>query len=96
MNFCQVFLCLVIKVVPNQSKIEPIKADHKFIRYKFDTETTSISIDQKVFQGFKGYNSLKKSELEVEQANLELNKTEQETILDTVSVYFDYIFKTKK
>ena len=42
-----------------------------------DSETTTISIDQKVFQGFKGYNSLKKSELEVEQANLELKKTEQ-------------------
>ena len=28
-----------------------------------DTETTSISIDQKIFQGFKGYNSFKKSEL---------------------------------
>ena len=27
-----------------------------------DTETTSISIDQKIFQGFKGYNSFKKSE----------------------------------
>ena len=31
-----------------------------------DTETKTISIDQKVFQGFKGYNSLKKSELEVQ------------------------------
>ena len=60
-----------------------------------DSESTTISIDQKVFQGFKGYNSLKKSELEVEQANLELKKAEQETILDTVSVYFDYIFKLK-
>ena len=28
-----------------------------------DTETKSISVDQKIFQGFKGYNSLKKSEL---------------------------------
>ena len=27
-----------------------------------DTETKTISIDQKIFQGFKGYNSLKKSE----------------------------------
>ena len=60
-----------------------------------DSESTTISIDQKVFQGFKGYNSLKKSELEVEQSNLELKKAEQETILDTVSVYFDYIFKLK-
>ena len=27
-----------------------------------DTETKKISVDQKVFQGFKGYNSFKKSE----------------------------------
>ena len=28
-----------------------------------DTETKKISIDQKIFQGLQGYNSLKKSEL---------------------------------
>ena len=60
-----------------------------------DTETTSITIDQKIFQGFKGYNSLKKSELEVKQADFKLKQTEQQTILDTISAYFDFIFKTK-
>ena len=60
-----------------------------------DTETKKISIDQKIFQGFKGYNSLKKSELEVKKANFKLNKVTQQTILDTVSVYFDFVFKTK-
>ena len=60
-----------------------------------DTETTTVSIDQKIFQGFKGYNSLKKSELEVKQADLKLKQTEQQTILDTISAYFDFIFKTK-
>ena len=55
----------------------------------------SISVDQKIFQGFKGYNSLKKSELEVKKAQVELKKVEQQTILDTVTAYFDYIFKTK-
>ena len=60
-----------------------------------DTETTSISIDQKIFQGFKGYNSFKKSELEVKQADLKLKQTEQLTILDTVAAYFDFIFKSK-
>ena len=60
-----------------------------------DSETTTISVDQKVFQGFKGYNSLKKSELEVKQANIKLRQAEQKTILDTTSVYFDFIFKTK-
>ncbi len=60
-----------------------------------DTETTTVSIDQKIFQGFKGYNSLKKSELEVKQADLKLKQTEQQTILDTISAYFDFIFKTR-
>tara|TARA_A100001011_G_scaffold287133_1_gene298000 strand:- start:75 stop:1370 length:1296 start_codon:yes stop_codon:yes gene_type:complete len=60
-----------------------------------DTETTTISIDQKIFQGFKGYNSLKKSELEVKRADFKLKQTEQQTILDAISAYFDLIFKTK-
>ncbi len=60
-----------------------------------DTETTTVSIDQKIFQGFKGYNLLKKSELESRQADFKLKQTEQQTILDTISAYFDFIFKTK-
>ena len=60
-----------------------------------DTETTTVSIDQKIFQGFKGYNSFKKSELEVKQADIKLKQAEQQTILDAVSAYFDFIFKTK-
>ena len=60
-----------------------------------DSETTTISVDQKIFQGFKGYNSLKKSELEFKQADHKLKQTEQQTILDTTSAYFDFIFKTK-
>jgi len=60
-----------------------------------DTKTTSVSIDQKIFQGFKGYNTLKKSELEVKQSDLKLKQAEQQTILDTVSAYFDLKFKTK-
>ena len=60
-----------------------------------DSETKTVSIDQKIFQGFKGYNSLKKSELEFKQADYNLKKTEQQTILDTASAYFDFIFKTK-
>ncbi len=60
-----------------------------------DTETNTVSIDQKIFQGFKGYNSLKKSEIEVKQADTTLRQVEQQTILDTVSAYFDFMFKTK-
>ena len=60
-----------------------------------DTETKTVSIDQKIFQGVKGYNTLKKSELELQKANFKLKQTEQQTILDTISAYFDLIFKTK-
>ena len=38
-----------------------------------DTETRTFSIDQKIFQGFKGLNLLKKSELESKKADLRLN-----------------------
>ena len=58
-----------------------------------DSETKTVSVDQKIFQGFKGYNSLKKSELESNQAEHKLKQTEQQTILDTTSSYFDFIFK---
>tara|TARA_B100000963_G_scaffold323110_1_gene307713 strand:+ start:6130 stop:7419 length:1290 start_codon:yes stop_codon:yes gene_type:complete len=74
------------------------KIDHsgsKLSDSNLDTETNKISIDQKIFQGFKGYNSLKKSELEVKQADYKLNQAMQQTILDSVSAYFDLIFKTK-
>ncbi len=60
-----------------------------------DTETKTISVDQKIFQGFKGLNSLKKSELEVKQANFKLKKVEQQTILDAISAYYDLIYKDK-
>ena len=60
-----------------------------------DSESTTVSIDQKIFQGFKGYNSLKKSELEYKQSEFKLKQVEQETILNTATAYFDFIFKTK-
>ncbi len=60
-----------------------------------DSESTKISVEQKIFSGFKGLNTLKKSELETQKANLSLQKVEQQTILDTTSAYFDLIFKSK-
>ncbi len=60
-----------------------------------DSENTTISVEQKIFSGFKGLNTFKKSELEVQKANLSLKKIEQQTILDTTSAYFDFIFKSK-
>ena len=60
-----------------------------------DSESKKISVDQKIFSGFKGLNTFKKSELETQKAQLLLKKVEQKTILDTTSAYFDLIFKLK-
>ena len=60
-----------------------------------DTESKEILVEQKIFSGFKGLNTFKKSELEVQKAKLILKNKEQETILDTTSAYFDLIFKSK-
>ncbi len=60
-----------------------------------DTETKKILIEQKIFSGFKGLNTFKKSELETQKADLKLKKVKQQTILDTTTAYFDLIFKSK-
>ena len=60
-----------------------------------DTESKKISVEQKIFSGFKGLNTFKKTELETQKANLSLKKVEQQTILDSTSAYFDLIFKSK-
>ena len=60
-----------------------------------DSESKSISIEQKIFSGFKGVNTFKKTELETNKAELELKKVEQNTILDAASIYFDLIYKFK-
>ena len=60
-----------------------------------DTESKTISVEQKIFSGFKGLNTFKKTELETHKANLSLKKVEQQTILDTTFAYFDLIFKSK-
>ena len=60
-----------------------------------NTETKSFSVDQKIFQGFQGYNSLKKSQLELEKAKFQLQLIEQETILNSVTAFYDLVFKNK-
>ena len=52
-----------------------------------DSETKSISVDQKIFQGFKGYNSLKKSELEVKKVETELESKESDMREDLENQY---------
>ncbi len=60
-----------------------------------DSESQSISIEQTLFSGFKGFNTFKKTELEIKKASLKLKQMEQQTILDTVFAYFDLIYKSK-
>ena len=60
-----------------------------------DSESKKISIEQKIFSGFKGLNTFKKSDLETQKAFLELKEKEQKTILDTAFAYYDLIYKTK-
>ncbi len=59
-----------------------------------DSESKTISLEQKIFSGFKGVNTFKKSELETSRANLKFQITKQQTILDTASAYFDLIYKS--
>ena len=58
-------------------------------------ETQSISVDQKIFQGFQGYNKIKKSKLESDYAALELKNTEQQILLQSATAYYDLVYKIK-
>jgi outer membrane protein len=60
-----------------------------------DSESKTFSVEQKIFSGFKGFNTFKKSELETQKAKISLKKVEQQTILDSAASYFDLIFKFK-
>ena len=63
---------------------------------KSNTSTTqSVSIDQKIFQGFQGYNSIKKSQLESKKAALKLKDIEQLILLQSANVYYDLVYKIK-
>jgi len=59
------------------------------------SEVQSVTVNQKIFQGFQGYNSIKKSKLESEQAALKLKNIEQQTLLKSAIAYYDLIYKTK-
>lgn len=58
-----------------------------------DTETRTLSVDQKIFQGLEGYNTLKKSKLEAEKAKFKLKDIEQDVILETTIAYYDLLYK---
>tara|TARA_Y100001970_G_scaffold241513_1_gene305146 strand:- start:2400 stop:3698 length:1299 start_codon:yes stop_codon:yes gene_type:complete len=71
------------------------KSGNSLADSNLDTEVKKIEVEQKIFQGFQGYNSFKKSELEIEQAGLELKITEQNTILEAVQAYADLSLRIK-
>ena len=58
-------------------------------------ETRSVLVEQKVFDGFGNYNNLKKSKLKLKYAEFELDKLEQEILLNAAEVYYNlgYNFK---
>ena len=60
-----------------------------------DTTTQSVTVDQKIFQGLQGYNSIKKSQLESEQAAIKLKNVEQQILLKSATAYYDLIYKIK-
>ena len=78
-----------------QNRNQTDKTGVKLSDNNSNTYTESISIDQKIFQGFDGYNSFKKSQIEVEKAKFELKDIEQKTLLNSASAYYDLKFKTE-
>jgi len=60
-----------------------------------DQTTQSISVDQKIFQGFQSYNTIKKSQLESKKAALKLKNVEQQVLLKSAFAYYDLIYKIK-
>ena len=59
------------------------------------TTSQSVSIDQNFFKGFKGYNTIRKSQLEFEKAGIKLKNVEQQIILKSAIAYYDLIYKIK-
>jgi outer membrane protein len=59
------------------------------------SSTQSVSVDQKIFKGFEGYNSIKKSKLESEKAALQLKNMEQKILLQSAIAYYDLVYKIK-
>lgn len=76
----------------NESSNRINQAGARLADTNLNTETKKISVDQKIFQGFEGYNTLQKSELEYRQANFRLKNMEQETLFKTISAYYDLIY----
>ena len=60
-----------------------------------DKKKKTISVDQKIFDGFQNLNNFKKSKLELEKARINLKEVEQKIMLDSAYAYYDLVYKTK-
>ena len=58
-------------------------------------ENRSVLIEQQIFSGFSNYNNLKNQKLEYEFAKFELNKLEQEVILNAAKAYYNLGYNAK-
>ena len=61
-----------------------------------DPKTQSIDIEQKIFQGFAGIASMKKSKIGLNLAEAKLLKTEQDILYKAVEAYSGIIFTSEK
>jgi len=61
-----------------------------------DPKTQSIDIEQKIFQGFAGIASMKKSKIGLNLAEAKLLKTEQDILYKAVEAYSGLIFSDEK
>ena len=62
----------------------------------FRPSEQSITVEQKIFQGFEGVANLKKKKYGYILAEFKLKKVEQETLLDAVKAHADLILSKKK
>ena len=61
-----------------------------------DPETQSIDIEQKIFQGFSGVASIKKSQIGLNLAEAKLLKVEQDILYKAVEAYSGLLFSNEK
>ena len=62
----------------------------------FEPSEQSMTVEQKIFQGFGGVANLKKKEYGYNIAEFKLKKVEQETLLDAAKVHADLLLSKKK
>ena len=62
----------------------------------FQPTEQSITVEQKIFQGFEGVSNLKKKKYGQTIAEYKLKKAEQETLLDAAKAHIDLLLNQKK